>query len=309
MNLETILTSPRKIVKWVGGAIIAANIALTSWYTVSTQEEGVVTRLGEYKRSETPGFHLKMPFPIEVAYTPEITKVHRIEIGGAEGDHAEETTSMLTGDENIINAHFIVQYQIKDSKQYLFNNSDPEGTLYDISEAAMRQIVGDHSIDKTLTDGKVEIQNDAKDLIQGITDDYKLGLNIVSVQLQDVIPPAEVRDAFSDVATAREDKTTYINKAKKYANKVIPEARGEAQKLIEDAQAYSVQRVNQARGDVARFNDVYKEYIRNPQITKDRIEIEVMTQIMPNFNKTIIDEDIGNMLPLYNVQQNKGGKK
>jgi len=209
---------------------------------------------------------------------------------------------MLTGDENIVSAEAIVQYKIKDPVNYLFNIILPEQTVRSAAEATLRQVIGERKIDEALTVGKYEIQEETKRLLQKLLDSYKAGILIVAVQLQDVNPPKEVQDAFKDVASAKEDKSRYINQAQGYRNDLIPKARGEAVKMTKEAEGYKIERIKKAEGDVAKFNSILTEYKKGESITQARLYLEAMEEILPNMNKIIVGLDenqpLINPLPL-----------
>jgi membrane protease subunit HflK len=209
---------------------------------------------------------------------------------------------MLTGDENIVSADAIVQYKIKDPVSYLFNIILPEETVKSAAEAALRQVIGERKIDEALTIGKYEIQEETKKLLQILLDSYKSGIFIVAVQLQDVNPPNEVQEAFKDVASAKEDKSKYINQAQGYENDLIPKARGEAVQITKEAEGYKIERIKKAEGDVAKFNNILTEYKKGEYITQARLYLETMEEILPNMNKVIVDlkenQFLMNLLPL-----------
>ena len=278
--------------------------ALSGIYIVDPDEVGVVKRFGKYEYQTGPGPHYHLPYPIESALTPKVTQVRRVEVGyrsvGRSSTFQQgqirivpEESLMLTGDENIVDVQFIVQYQIKDAEAYLFNISEPEKSIKDAAEAAMREVIGSNKIDAALTTGKLEIQNETLDLIQKILDSYKAGIRVVTVQLQNVHPPNEVIDAFKDVASAREDKNRYINEADAYRNDIIPKTRGQAAVIINKAEAYKEAVVRKAQGESARFLDVLAEYNKAKDVTRARMRIETMERVLsdPNLEKVIISPE------------------
>lgn len=284
---------------------------LSGIYIVNPDEQGVVLRFGKYDRTVEPGPHYALPEPIERVYKPQVTQVLRSEVGfrsvgqsatfqqGQVRTVAEEA-SMLTGDENIVNVQFSVQYKINDPVQYLFNVSAPTALVRNAAEAAMREVIGNSEIDSAITDGKLKIQSDATQLLQQILDRYGAGIKIIAVQLQDVHPPKEVIDAFKDVASAREDKSRIINQAEAYRNELLPRARGQAAALRNDAQAYSATRVRTAEGEAARFDALRKEYDKAPNVTRQRLYYEAMEDILANSpEKVLLDGHTANKaLPL-----------
>ncbi|MDP2945006.1 MAG: FtsH protease activity modulator HflK, partial [Atribacterota bacterium] len=267
-------------------------------------------RFGKFVRIESPGLNYHLPYPIETVVTPAVTRVKRVEIGfrtissgpPARYQKFPAEALMLTGDENIVSAEAIVQYKIKDPISYLFNIILPEETVKSAAEAALRQVIGERKIDEALTIGKYEIQEETKKLLQDLLDSYESGIFVVAVQLQDVNPPKEVQDAFKDVASAKEDKSKYINEAQGYKNDLIPKARGEAVKMTKEAEGYKIERIKKAEGDVAKFNSILTEYKKGEYITQARLYLETMEEILPNINKVIVDlkenQSLINLLPL-----------
>ncbi len=294
-------------------------IALIFWlftgvYTVGPDEVGVVQRFGKYIRVVQSGLNYHMPFPIETVKTPKVTEVKRIEIGfrtiGKNQYRTVERESlMLTGDENIVDAELIVQYKIKEPINYLFNFIGPELTMREASEASLRTVVGRHNIDEALTSGKLMIQEETKELLQSILDKYETGVQVVAVQLQDVSPPKQVIDSFKDVASAKEDKNRMINEAEGYRNNVIPKARGEAQSMILEAEGFRESRISRAEGDVAKFKAILKEYSKAKDVTRKRLYLEAMEEILPGLEKYIVPSgEDGNLLNLLNLGGTKGAK-
>ena len=285
----------------------------TGIFIVAPDEQGVVKRFGKFSRLESPGLNYHFPYPFETVITPAVTQVKRLEIGfrtigsGTSTRYQEipNEALMLTGDENIVSADAIVQYKIKDPVSYLFNIILPEQTVKSAAEAALRQVVGERKIDEALTVGKYEIQEETMKLLQSLLDSYEAGILIVAVQLQDVNPPKEVQAAFKDVASAKEDKSRYINQAQGYKNDIIPKARGEAVKMTKEAEAYKIERIKKSEGEIARFNKILEEYKNGEYVTKARIYLETMEGILPNMNKVIVDLDsnqsLVNLLPLGDI--------
>ena len=283
-------------------------------YSVGPDEVGVVQRFGEYNRTVGSGLNYHLPFPIEKVTTPKVTEVKRIEIGfRTVGKNQyrtiEQESLMLTGDENIVDAELIVQYKIKEPIDYLFNFIGPELTLREASEASLRTVIGRHNIDEALTSGKFMIQEETKELLQITLDKYETGVIVVAVQLQDVSPPKQVIDAFKDVASAKEDKNRMINEAEGYRNDIIPKARGEAQAMIREAEGFRESRIKRAEGDVAKFKAIVKEYVKAKDVTKERLYLEAMEEILPGIDKYIVPNgEDGNLLNLLNLTGTKGAK-
>lgn len=277
-------------------------------YTVSAGEEGIVLTFGKYTRTTPPGFHLKLPWPIQTVEKADIGEVKRIELGFrspeqtgwayesfADNPELLSEAQMLTGDENVVDCSMAVQYKIRNSREYLFNfePGDVEHMLKAIAEAALRQAVGDHPITDVLTTGKDVIQNEIKSRMQELADVTGSGVSIQSVYLQDVQPPREVADAFRDVASAREERERIINEAKAYQSGMLPKAQGEAERLKLDAQGYKEARVAEAQGAVARFQAIAEQYELAPEITRARMYLEAMSELLPRTKLTIVDESVG----------------
>ncbi|HWP90771.1 MAG TPA: FtsH protease activity modulator HflK [Thermodesulfobacteriota bacterium] len=290
--------------------IIGTWIVFSCFYIVEADEQGVVKRFGKYNRTENPGVHFKLPWPIEEVQKPKVTQVKRIEIGfrtvdpGPPSRYREvpEESLMLTGDLNIVSSEFIVQYRIKNAEEYLFNAKDVETVLRDAAEAAKRQVVGDKEIDYVLTVGKAEVQAEVGILLQKIMDSYEAGIHIVAVQLQDVEPPKPVIGAFKDVASAKEDKDKFINQAEAYRNEVIPRAQGEAQKLLNEAQAYKEEKINRAKGEADRFTKILEESKKAEDVTRKRLYLETMESVLSGMDKFIIDSKNNSSLNILELK-------
>lgn len=287
---------------------------LTGTYIVGPDEVGVVQTFGKHTRISQSGLNYHLPYPIETVQTPKVTEVKRVEIGfRTTGKNQFRTIGkeslMLTGDENIVDAELIVQYKIKDPVAYTFNFVKPEQTVREAAEATLRTIIGRHKIDEALTAGKFMIQEESKFLLQSILDKYETGIFVVAVQLQDVSPPKQVIAAFKDVASAKEDKNRMINQAEGYRNNVIPKARGEAQAMIREAEGFRVARIARAEGDVAKFNAMLVEYKKGKDVTRKRMYLETMEEILPNIEKYIVPDGNGsNLLNLLNLNAQGGVK-
>lgn len=309
----------KRIATGLTGLILLAG----SIYIVGPDEEGVIRRFGKYDRSTKSGIHFKMPL-VETLDTPKVTEVKKEEFGfrtikpgkvskyDEKGDYDKESL-MLTGDKAMVDLEFIVQYKIKDAKDYLFNVRDVKGTLRDASEAAMRQVVGDKGIDEALTTEKVEVQEDVKKHLQEILDSYKIGLHVITVRLQDVDPPKEVKDSFIDVNNAKQNKAESVNKAWEAYNNVIPRATGEADQRIKESEAYAVKRVNEAKGDANKFLAIWNEYKKAKDVTEKRIKLEAMEEILQKVKEMyIIDSKEQGLLKLFDLNKGKmykeGGK-
>ena len=289
-------------------AIVVAGIIgfLGLTVRVNTDEVGIVLRFGEYVRQLPPGLHFRLPYPIEEVELPKFTRFNRIEVGMRGSSDRGVTSSvrdvpeeslMLTGDENIVDIDFVLIWKIDDAPDYLFNIQNPEGTVKDVAESAMREIVGQSDIEPILTAARAETEANVQTLIQRILDGYGAGIRIIQVQLQKVDPPAQVIDAFRDVQAARADQERLRNEAQTYANRVVPEARGESERILQAAQGYRDRVIAEAKGEADRFENVLEEYQKAPDVTRQRIYIETMQDVMSNTDKIIIDEKSGGVVP------------
>lgn len=267
-------------------------------YFVKADEKGVVLRFGQYNRTSDSGLNYHLPYPVESALTPRVTTINRVEIGfhsgairnnrGGDASIPEEGL-MLTGDENIIDVNFEVQWKINDASNFLFNVRNPEDTVKAVSESAMREVIGKTQIATVLAEGKLQVEMGTKKLIQETLDSYKSGIEIITVNLLKADPPAQVIDAFRDVQTARADLETSRNKAEAYRNDIIPNARGQAQKMILDAEGYKQEVIARAEGEASRFLAIYNEFRQARDVTKKRIYLETMEDILQGMNKVIIE--------------------
>ncbi len=279
-------------------AIIVIGIWMaTGIYFVGPDERGVILRFGKLNRVTMPGPHYRIPWPIEQKFTPKVTEVKRLEIGFRTIDPGPPAryrdvppeSLMLTGDENIIDLDIIVQYRILDAFKYLFKVRNPHETVRLAAEASLRQVIGSKPIDEALTVGKFKIQEDTKQLLQSILDKYESGLQVVAVQLQDVSPPRQVIDAFKDVASAREDKNRLIREADGYRNSILPETRGRVARIVNLALGYKKEKILKAEGDAARFKNILAEYLKAKDITRTRLYLETMEEILPGIEKFIME--------------------
>ncbi|HDQ41817.1 MAG TPA: FtsH protease activity modulator HflK [Desulfonatronum sp.] len=312
-----------KNIKLPGGGKIVFLIVVLLWlatgiYIVNPDEVGVVQRFGSFNRITDPGPHYHMPYPFEKVQTPKVTQVRRFEIGyrtitaptvaGAEPQYriVPEESHMLTGDENIVDVQFIVQYQLKDPVRYLFNIQMPDASVKSAAETAMREVIGYNKLDAALTDGKPAIQDETRALMQTIMDRYQSGIQILAVQLQDVQPPEPVIDSFRDVVRAREDAVRITNQAEAYSNDIVPRARGEAAIIINQAEAHKEAVVRKAEGEAQRFLSILAEYKQAPEVTRKRLYLETMEEVLslPGLSKTIIsDQAINQVLPYLPLER------
>lgn len=300
-----------------GGIIFIIIIAVAFWFAtgifiVDPEEQAVIKRFGEVTDVVGPGPHYHFPSPIETVQIAPVTAVRRLEIGfrtiqvgpPAKYRRVLKESLMLTGDENIIDVQFIVQYRISNIENYLYSLTNPDETVKSAAESAMREVVGDTSVTEALTVGKGVIEDTTQRLLQQTMNSYLAGIKIENVKLQDVHPPDAVKEAFKDVVSAREDREKMINDAEGYRNNLVPKSRGEAAQIINNAKAYAKEKVLVALGESERFNLVYEEYRKAKEITRDRILLETMASILPKVNKVIADKAVGgNVLPFLPIGQ------
>jgi len=314
---------PKIDLRWIGiGVLVIIGLWLvfSSFYTVDADEVGVIQRFGKYTTTTSPGLHFKLPFSVETVKKVKVQRVFKEEFGFrtlkagvrttyGTRDYSAESL-MLTGDLNSAVVEWIVQFRIKNPADFLFKVRDIRKTIRDASEAAMRQVVGDHSVDEVIIINRQDIAIEARDLIQNLLDKYKTGIDVVTVNLQDVNPPEPVQPAFNEVNEAKQEKERIINEALEAYNKVIPQARGKAQQEISKAEGYAVNRVNRARGDAERFLAQYKEYARAKDVTRRRLYLETMQDVIPKAKQVyIIDEKQEGIIPLLQLQAGQSSKK
>ena len=289
--------------------IVVITIYLGSgFYRVGTDEQGVVTRFGEYVRTSEPGLHYHLPFPIEKVLKPKVTKVNRIEVGfrtsqsqfsqSSQARQVPEEALMLTGDENIVDLNFTVFWIIKDAKDFLFNIRNPEMTIKSVGESVMREKIGQTPIDPILSEGKSVVEEDAKNKLQEVLDYYNSGVLVTQVQLQKADPPELVIESYRDVQRAKTDEQRLKNEAESYRNDIIPRARGEAEQMLQKAEGYKQEVVAKSKGEAERFISVYNSYKSSKDVTRQRIYLETLEQTLGNINKVIIDNDAqGGIVP------------
>ena len=289
----------------------------TGLYTINPEEVGVIQRFGKYINITEPGLHFKIPFGVDKLTKVKVKHVYKEEFGfrtlqsGVQTKYSARSydyeSIMLTGDLNIADVEWIAQYRIKDPVKYLFNIRNIVETIRDLTESVTRQIVGDRSGDEVIVLNRKEIADEIQILLQQKLDDYEAGIEIYTINLQNVNPPERVKPAFNDVNSAKQEKERILNEAWQQYNKIIPEAKGKAKRTIEEAEGYAVNRVNRAKGDADRFIQMYNQYKNARSITKKRLYLETMQKILPKVEKVfIIDEDQAGILPLLNLD--KGGK-
>ncbi|AUG53682.1 FtsH protease activity modulator HflK [Thalassospira marina] len=306
----------------IGLAIIGIWL-LTGFYRVQPGEQGVTLLFGKWVGTTGPGLNYFLPAPIGEVITPNVERTNQIEVGyrgsgmGNSGTRdVPEESLMLTGDQNIIDIDYVVQWRIRDAGAYLFNIRDPETTIKLASESAIREVVGKTDLEEALTVGRVQVEEQTRTLLQSILDGYQSGIFVSEVKMQKVDPPREVIDAFNDVQRARQDRDRSRNEALAYRNDIIPRAKGDAERMILEARAYKDQVVKDAQGEASRFDSVYNSYLTAKDVTKRRLYLETLQQVLKDSNKIILDQKDGNgvvpYLPLPEIQkqsatQNSGG--
>jgi membrane protease subunit HflK len=302
----------------IGALLIVLLIAvlLTFSYTVGAESEGVVLRFGKFFKTVEPGLHFKLPLGIDAVTVLPIRRQLKLEFGFSTagytnplqvGQDPEEEKSMVTGDLNAALVEWVVQYRIEDPRQYLFDVRNPEGTLRDLSEAAMREVIGDRTVDELITIGRQDIEIEALARMQELSKRYQLGIRVDQVQLKNVNPPSQVQASFNEVNKAQQDRENAINVANGEYNKVIPKAKGEADQTIRGAEGYRFKRVNEAEGDVAAFSAVLQQYVKAPEITRTRLYLETMSEILPQTGqKIIVDESMRQLLPILPLSTKPG---
>jgi membrane protease subunit HflK len=300
----------------IGLVVLAVLILLlTGYYQIEPDAVGVVQRFGAYVRTSQPGPHLKIPFGVETVTKVPVQRQLKEEFGfrtvrsGVRSEFAPstpETTAesmMLTGDLNVADVEWIVQYRIKDPRSYLFHIRNVRSTFRDMSEAAVRKVVGDHSVDEVLTIGREAIALESKEELQRLCDNYGIGIEVQQLVLQDVNPPEPVKPAFNEVNQAIQEKERAINDAWADYNKAVPRAKGEAEQAVRSAEGYALERVNAADGDAKRFEAVFEEYRKAPDVTRKRIYLETMSHLLPKVGKKLVmDDKARGVLPLLQLE-------
>lgn len=312
-NLKPPNISPKSIQTAVLGIIIVV-IAFSSWFTINPEEVGVVIRFGKYVRTVESGLHFKWPYGIEDVIKVPVERQMKEEFGfrtrqaNVRTEYSsmrfQDESLMLTGDLNAAEVEWIVQYRIQDPYKFLFKVRSARQTFRDINEAVMRGIVGDRTVNEVLTIGRQEIASAVAVKIQSLCDAYDTGIKVDQVVLQDVNPPDEVKPSFNEVNEAQQEKEKLINQAQSEYNRVIPKAKGEAERKIEEAHGYALERVNQAKGDANRFTALFNEYTKAKQVTRQRMYLETMNDVLSKVGKKLITDDkASGILPLFNFNQ------
>jgi modulator of FtsH protease HflK len=284
----------------------------SSFYTVSPESEAVVQRFGKFRHVSPPGLHFKLPYGIDTVTVVPVRRQLKLEFGfntpGATNESQISTEpelerDMVTGDLNAAQVEWILQYTISSPRDYLFHVRDPGGTLRDLTESVMCEVIGDRTVDEVLTIGRTEIETESLIRLKKLLEIINMGITAELVQLKNVHPPAKVQSSFDEVNRAQQDRETLINEANGQYNQVIPRAKGLADQRISGAEGFAVQRINEAEGDVARFKELLVQYDKAPAITKQRLYLETMNEVLPKLgSKIIIDEDAKQFLPLMNLK-------
>ena len=296
--------------------LVLVAVASTCYYTVDDKQQAVVTTFGKVTDVTDAGVHLKLPLGIQQVHKVNVNVYQKIELGydNESSDFTGDESTMITGDYNIVNVDFFVEYKISDPVQYLYSSNDPELILRNLIQSQVRNVVGSSSVDAVLTDGKEDIQRQVKELVAEILADYDIGLTLVDVKIQDAEPPTqEVIEAFKAVETAKQKAETVINDAKAYQNAQLPQAQAKADKLIQNAQYLRQKRINEAHEQVAMFQAMYAEYAQNPAITRSRMYYETISQVLPGVKLYIntaggSGSDVQMLLPLESLVSGEGGQ-
>ncbi len=312
---------PKPFMFLIAALALAGLVFYGFFFRVNPDEQGIVLRFGKFDRWEGPGLHFRLPYPIEEVRTPQVTQQKTIEVGtgrsNARGGDSADSGLMLTGDGSVVDVRFVVYWRVNteiDKKtgqsgveQYLFNIAQPETTVREVAESAMREVVGQSALQPLLTGGRQKAQQDAQALMQRMLNDYGAGIKIDQVQLKEVDPPAPVIGAFRDVAAAGQDKERMIKEAQTYADQIIPQAKGEADRILANADGFKQQTIAEATGQAARFLKVYEEYKKAPDVTRQRLFLEMQEKVLSGADKIILDNKGGSgvvpFLPLDQLQK------
>ena len=297
-------------------AVMVLSFVLTCFYTVDDKQQAVVTTFGKVTDITNPGLHVKLPFGIQQVQKVDVNVYQKIELGystDGSGDYVTKTgeSTMITGDYNIVNVDFFVEYKISDPVQFLYSSNDPETILRNLIQSQVRNVVGSTSVDAVLTDGKENIQMQVKQLVSEILEEYQIGLTLVDVRIQDSEPPTQdVIEAFKAVETAKQQAEAVVNEAKAYQNAQLPNAQAKADQLLQNAEYLRQKRINEAYQQVAMFQAMYAEYAQNPDITRSRMYYEAISQILPGVTLYVNTGDGSNvdmLLPLESLVKEQGG--
>lgn len=317
LSLDANFPRPPRVLMIIGVLVLAGlSVLLTIFYTVEADEVAVVQRFGRYVRTEDPGLRYKLPFGLETISKVKVERVFKAEFGFRTEEPGVRTrfsprsfpeeALMLTGDLNVADVEWIVQYRVTDPVKYLFGNRKPELALRDVALIVMRSVVGDHTVTEVLTERRVEIANEVQQQMQKLLTLYDTGLRVETVKMQNVTPPSdEVKRAFNEVNEAQQEQSRKINEALQAYNQAVPRARGEADRTIEQAEGYSVNRINTAKGDVARFTALLAEYRKAPEVTRRRLYLETMREILPKVKQVYVFDakQSSSLLPFLDLQR------
>ena len=302
---------PPNLARWlpvVPVLIVVLWLVFTSWYTIPAESVGVVLRFGHFEDIRQPGLHFKLPFGIDEILPVAVKRQQKFEFGfGTSGatnprqfsDEQDREKNMVTGDLNTALVEWVVQYRLDDPKHYLFSVRNPDATLRDLSESIMREIIGDRTVDEVITIGRQDIENSSLVRLREVVKEFQLGIAVDQVQLKNINPPREVQASFNEVNKAKQDRENMMNLANGEYNKAVPRAKGEAEQKISVAEGYKLKRVNEALGDVTAFNAVLAEYLKAPDVTRTRIYLETMAEVLPAVReRVIVDDKITQLLPM-----------
>jgi membrane protease subunit HflK len=303
-----------KLIRYVVIGILAIIVLFSSFFTIDPEEVGVILRFGRYTRTVSPGLNFKMPLGIEQLEKVPIQRQLKEEFGFRTEEAGVRTryskanllgeSLMLTGDLNVAVVEWIVQYRINDPYKYLFKVRETRATFRAMTEAVMREVVGDRTVNEVLTVGRQEISVTVKTKLQEMCDQYETGIKVDQVVLQDVNPPDPVKPSFNEVNEAQQEREKLINQARSEYNKVIPRAKGEAEQMIQEAEGYALERVNRAKGEAARFSSIFAEYRRAKDVTRERIYLETLGKVLPRVGKKlIVDENVKGLIPLLDLKK------
>ena len=308
---------PMTVILVIAGILVVAFLG-TSVYIVDQTEESVITRFGRFRDIKGPGLHFRLPFGIDKQYLVNVTAVQTEQFGfrtltsGVSSTYAGITneSTMLTGDLNIIEVEWIIQYRVTDPKAWVFNVMERTETIRDVSRSIINMLVGDRAIMDIMGSQRSAIENEAAVFMNETFRGYGLGIDVIAVKLQNIDPPSGVQEAFDDVNKAEQDQNRLINEGQQAYNAEIPRTKGEADRLVQIAQGYAAERVNRARGDVSRFNSVYEEYRRAPEVTRRRLYYEMIEEVFKDDSETVvIDRNFNNFLPLRDLNSARGASQ
>ncbi len=306
---------PKRAIQGALAVLLAAVLLYGSVYQVSPEEMGVILRFGKFVRSSEPGLHFKLPLGIETLTRVPVQRQLKLEFGfrtakpGIQSEYTSDAGTkaesvMLTGDLNVVVTEWIVQYKIKDPYKFLFKMREATTTFRGMTEAVVRRIIGDNSVDEVITVGRARIANEAKDSLQRLCDTYEIGIDVNQLIFQDVNPPDPVKPSFNDVNEALQEKERKINEAWSEYNQEIPKATGEADQMLRAAEGYATERINNAMGDADRFSAIYKEYVKAPVVTRKRLYLETLNDVLPGIKKKIVvDQGLKGIIPLLNLAE------